>query len=184
MGRSQRWLHSLSSSIVQEGHRWPHRSTGRYEKPSSQGGLFQGRSCRPGAIWRPSSVSHAAPCVSAYERLINEQLAIGKGAAGTRVAESPARCAKDALVARSAASARTILLWFWSRAPGIPDGRALSGRVPVQAVVTHPDVMRPGALRWRPLRIRIRAVSRICGAKLRPTWASPAAFGAIPRRCW
>src|SRR3984885_1490257 len=29
----------------------------------------------------------------AYERLINEQLAIGKGAAGTRVAENSARCA-------------------------------------------------------------------------------------------
>ena len=30
----------------------------------------------------------------AYERLINEQLAIGKGAAGTRVAENSARCAR------------------------------------------------------------------------------------------
>src|SRR5215471_6888593 len=29
----------------------------------------------------------------AYERLINEELAIGKGAAGTRVAENSAKCA-------------------------------------------------------------------------------------------
>lgn len=30
----ERWLRSHSSSIVLEEHRWPHRSTDRYEKPS------------------------------------------------------------------------------------------------------------------------------------------------------
>src|ERR1700754_704331 len=68
----------------------------------------------------------------AYARLINEQFAIGLGAAGTRVAERPSPSSTPGW------SPEAPPLPDRNPAPGISDGRALSGRLPLQAVVAHP----------------------------------------------
>ena len=52
----------------------------------------------------------------------------------------------------------------------IPDGRVLPGRLPLQTVVPHPQLVKPGGLRWPRSCIRIRAVSRTCERRSRLTW--------------
>src|SRR5262244_552622 len=74
----------------------------------------------------------------AYERLIAEQFAIGLGPAGTRVAERQSRSSMPDW-SPEAPLLPGPLLRVRKRAAGISDGRARSRRLPVQAVVTHPD---------------------------------------------
>ena len=60
---------------------------------------------------------------------------------------------------------------FGTRAAGISDGRARSRRLPVQAVVTHPDSCSPAGCGGAGRRIRIRVVIRSCERRSRLTWA-------------
>jgi GntR family transcriptional regulator/MocR family aminotransferase len=78
----------------------------------------------------------------AYERLIDEQLALGLGAAGTRVTER--RSAASASPWSAEAPPMPDLFHdFGTSAAALPDGRAGAGRVPLQAVVAHPDARGP-----------------------------------------
>jgi GntR family transcriptional regulator / MocR family aminotransferase len=74
----------------------------------------------------------------AYGRLIAEQFAIGLGPAGTRVAERQSGFSITDWSPEAPASAGYPLR-VRKRTAGISDGRARSRRLPVQAVVAHPD---------------------------------------------
>ena len=119
----------------------------------------------------------------AYERLINEELAIGKGAAGTRVAQRPPRSA-IAHLSSEAPPLPELFYYGFGVAPlafqmGVPSQDAFPSKL-WSRIVSH--AARQAAV--APVSIQIRVVSRTCGTKLLRTWASPAALDAIPRRYW
>jgi hypothetical protein len=76
------------ASIVPEAHRRPHKSTAQSEMGSRQGSLPPARLHSWLDLAAQLDVSRGTVRV-VYERLIDEQFAIGLGAAGTRVAERP-----------------------------------------------------------------------------------------------
>jgi GntR family transcriptional regulator/MocR family aminotransferase len=117
----------------------------------------------------------------AFQRLIDEQFAIGLGAAGTRVAGRPSR---------SSTTLRS------PDAPPLPELFPTYGTAPLpfQMGVPSQDAF-PFKLWSRVLaRAARRAAAapvaypdprgdRSCGTRSRPISGSPAAFGAVPPRC-